>query len=147
MLADISANTRIHLAESLPRIEREKDEIVSRICASLARGSGDEDGALALARELIDCLIDQAGTAVDTGRFANLGAAHDAARHLQGAGYALPDVGDVLVPIVRDVLGTATGRSAAAAWSDTFWALFGKAESNSSWAVPVLEAMHASSAP
>ena len=125
---DLSANTRIHLAESLPVVDREKNTIISRIAANLARASGPGSGVPqdAAARTLVDYLIEQARAVVDTGRFARADAAAAAARPLVDAGYELPRVGDALVPILKDVLGAATTRQTVGAWSDTFWAVFGK---------------------
>jgi hypothetical protein len=145
MPTDISANTRIHLAESLSRIDRAKQEIVSRISANLARDDGDETRRTAATSGLMDCLIDQARCAIDSGRFASSGACQAAARHFQEAGYKLPDFADVLVPVLSDVLGRATSPREASAWCETFWAVFGRHEGNLSLALPITVS-HAGSA-
>lgn len=123
MPTDLSANTRIHLAQSLASVEREKDAIADRVVANLTAPGGRAvtGGDRQAARDLVDGLIGHARSVVETGHHARSEAAPAALRSLEDAGHGLARIGDALAPILKDVLGSAIPRPAVAAWSTLFW--------------------------
>jgi hypothetical protein len=130
MLTDLSANTRIRLAESLPILDRHKEEIVTRLAAQVSRDSEGRQENADLVSQLVECLVDEARAVVDTGRFARAEVARQVSEQLD-VGPTLSHLGDALVPIIKDIVGPSSARQTAAAWSDTFWAVFSSHERRS----------------
>lgn len=120
----VSARTRSALARSLPLVRQHKEEIVDRMGLSLRRIAGKPerfDKAEATATILTSLLLRQADLIVYSGRPADLDAVAHEHRSAGIDGRHYSRFGDVLAPILKDVLGARTPREVVSAWSDTFW--------------------------
>ena len=125
MSSPLSDNARDNLARSLPLLHARKDRITERMELHLRGAGGDEEPygqSEVAAMLLVQLLLDQARSIVETGQIAAGGGIRDEHRALQIDGRHYSRFGDALVPIVRDVLGADVPREVAGIWCDIFWA-------------------------
>ena len=126
MSSPISDNARHILARSLPFVQHHKDRIIERMELHLRGAVGDVEpfGQSAVAAMLlVQLLLDQARSLVESGEVAAADGIRDEHRALEIDGRHYSRFGDALVPILRDVLGASVPREVAVAWCDTFWAV------------------------
>jgi hemoglobin-like flavoprotein len=113
------------LSQSLPLVHAHEHEVVDRMQAALVLAEPDQDSGQSEVNAiiLVEMLINQVRHILDTGEFDDLGHIpnHHEALHITGRTYSR--FGDVLVPILADVLGTNVPSEVPGAWSDTFWSL------------------------
>jgi hemoglobin-like flavoprotein len=125
MSSPVSDRTRSLLSRSLPLVQPRRDLLVERIERSFAAEAGLESSGQAelSAMMLVDLLLRQVKTLVESGQFSGLDevAAEHRAFDIKGRHYSR--FGDALVPVLRDLLGRTAPREVAAAWCDTFWAM------------------------
>lgn len=120
----VSARTRAALARSLPLVRQHKEEIIDRMGFNLRRIGGKPerfDKAEATAAMLTSLLLRQVDLIVYSGGPADLDAVAEEHRSAGIDGRHYSRFGDVLAPILKDVLGVRTPREVIWAWSDTFW--------------------------
>ena len=126
MSSPVSNRTRSLLARSLPLVAQRKDELLEGLERNLAAAEapGEPFGqAEVTAMILVELLLDQARSLVQSAELAPL--ADTAAEHrlLDITGRHYSRFGDALVPVLRDLLGPTLPREVAMAWCDTFWAV------------------------
>lgn len=132
MLEAVSARTRTILARSLPAVRQHQEEIVELIGAGLrgVAGPGEPSGkAEVTARLLTSLLIKQADLIVYSGRPGDLNSVAGEHRSAGIDGRHYSRFGDVLVPVLRDVLGPRAPSHVPSTWSDTFWLLIRASQS------------------
>lgn len=125
MSSPISDNARDLLARSLPLLRPHRDTLVERMERQLrgAGGAGEPQGRPeAAATLLVELLLDQALSLVESAELAPANGFHDRQRALAIDGRHYSRFGDALVPILRDVLGAKVPREVTGTWCDTFWA-------------------------
>ena len=126
MSSPISDNVRNILARSLPLLRSQKDRIIERMEVHLRGSAGDSEPfgqSEAAATLLVQLLLDQARSLVETGGVAPANGIRDEHQALEIDGRHYSRFGDALVPIVRDVLGSSLPQGVAGAWCDAFWAV------------------------
>jgi hypothetical protein len=126
MSSPISDNARDILARSLPLLQPQKDRIIERMELHLRGADGREEPSgrtEAAAMLLVQLLLDQARSLVESGEVAAAGGILDEHRALEIDGRHYSRFGDALVPVLRDLLGAGVPREVAGTWCDTFWTL------------------------
>lgn len=126
MSSPISANARDILARSLPLVQPHKDRIIELMELHLrgAHGTAEPFGkAEVAAMLLVQLLLDQARSLVESGEIAAADGMLEEHRALGMDGRHYSRFGDALVPILRDLLGSDVPREVAGTWCDTFWAV------------------------
>ena len=125
----LSRRSRQMLSQSLPLVEAHKHEVIDRIQAILALAEPDRNPGQSEinAMILVQLLISQVRHFLDTGVFDDL--AHVPGEHeaLGIAGRTYSRFGDVLVPILKDVLGPNLPSAVPGAWIDFFWSIIRQA--------------------
>ena len=124
----VGDRTRRLLAQSVHLLESHKDRLIDSLETSLGACEAQEDSfghAEVTAMILTELLIEQGRSLVDWGelRLSPDTAAEHRALDIGGRHYSR--FGDVLVPVIRDVLGPRVPREVASAWCDAFWAVIG----------------------
>lgn len=112
------------LARSLPLVQHHKDRIIDRMELHLRGAVGEQEAfgqSEMAAMLLVQLLIDQVRSLVETGQLAAGGGVLDEHKSLGIDGRHYSRFGDALVPILRDELGPNVPREVASAWCDTFW--------------------------
>lgn len=133
----LSDRSRQLLSLSLPLVRAHKHEVIDSMQASLVLAEPGQDPGQAEinAMILVEMLINQVSHILDTGEYDDL--AHipneHAALHITGRTYSR--FGDVLSPILKDVLGANLPSAVSGAWIDVFWSVIREAT-----AQPVLKA-------
>ena len=137
MSTPLSERSRQLLSQSLALVEAHKHDVIDRMEASLAQAEPEwKPGQSEInAMLLVAMLISQVRNLLDGGAFRDL--AHIPAEHeaLQISGRTYSRFGDLLVPILKDVLGPTVPSAVAGAWCDAFWTVIRETA-----AQPVLEA-------
>ena len=126
MSSPLSDNARDNLARSLPLVHAHKDRIIERMELHLRGAGGDEEPygqSEVAAMLLVELLLDQARSLVETWEIAPTDGIRDEHQALEIDGRHYSRFGDALVPIVRDVLGASAPRGMAGTWCDAFWAV------------------------
>ncbi len=136
MSPSLTDRTHRLLSLSLPLVQSHRAEIVDRMQESLALAEPglDHDAARARAAALVTLLIDQVRKLLDGGRLGDLGAIAGEHAALEIGGRTYSRFGDMIVPILRDVLGVNLPNGVAGAWCDAFWMVIQEAT-----AQPMLE--------
>ena len=126
MPSPVSDRIRSLLSRSLPLVRPQRDLLVERIERSFAAETGRAslDAELS-AMLLVDLLLTQVKSLVESGAFGPLDEVAAEHRALGIGGRHYSRFGDALVPVLRDLLGRTVPREVAAAWCDTFWAMIG----------------------
>ncbi len=122
----VSPYTRTLLAQSLRPVETNQDAIRNALSASLTRSERDpelSDTPDIVAALLLSFLVEQVRHVVEDGQPSNLELHRTEHRLHDVDGRHYSRFGDVLVPILRDILGPTFPRAIATAWSDAFWAI------------------------
>ena len=133
----LSERTRQMLSQSLPLVQAHKHEVIDLMQANLELAEPDQNPGHSeiTAMILVEMLINQVRHVLDTGELDDL--AHipneHVALHITGRTYSR--FGDVLAPILKDVLGANVPSAVPGAWIDMFWLVIREAT-----AQPVLEA-------
>ena len=121
----ISDRARERLARSLPLVRSHQDGIIERMEVHL-RAAADAPAAFGqsevAAMLLVQLLLDQAGSLVESGTLAAGAARGEELEALGLDGRHYSRFGDALVPILRDVLGAEVPREVPGTWCDLFWA-------------------------
>jgi hemoglobin-like flavoprotein len=124
MLPIFSDRTRNLLLQSWPLVQQNKDALIDRIGAYFrAAEPGETENGEMVAMMLVELMIGQSRHLL---RFDELcgrdeiGPEHEA---LGISGRHYSRFGDVLVPVLEDLLGPSVPRAAAEAWCDAFWAI------------------------
>ena len=116
--------TRFLLVQSRTAIAAERDRIRDRLSRYLARSRSDPELSSnpgLVATLLVDMLIEQVGTILETGEPVQLDR-HAAEHRLHGiSGRHYSRFGDALVPVISEALGPTYPRVAASAWGDAYW--------------------------
>ena len=131
MNSPVSTRLRSLLSRSLPLVQQHKAVLVERIERSLAAAEGADEPfgqAEVSAMMLVELLLGQARSLVESGVLAPLGDVAAEHRALGITGRHHSRFGDALVPILRDLLGTTVPREIPAAWCDLFWAVLREAQ-------------------
>ena len=133
----LSDRSRQLLSQSLPLVQAHKHEVIDRMQANLILAEPDQDPGQSEinAMILVEMLINQVRHILDTGEYDDL--AHIPNEHaaLKITGRTYSRFGDVLAPILKDVLGANVPSTVSGAWIDIFWSVIRQAT-----AQPVLEA-------
>jgi len=133
----LSDRGRQMLSQSLPLVQARKHEVIDQMQASLILAESDQDPGQSEinAMILVEMLIGQVRHILDTGEYDDL--AHIPNEHaaLRITGRTYSRFGDVLAPILKDVLGPNLPGAVPGAWIDIFWSVIRQAT-----AQPVLEA-------
>jgi nitric oxide dioxygenase/hemoglobin len=124
-MSTIEETTRRRLALSIHLIESHKDQLIAAIEAPLRTQEpphATTSQAATIAELLTGLLLAQARNLVNAGTLAvaDRTAADHQALGISGRHYSR--YGDVLVPVLRDVIGANLPTDIAAAWGDLFWA-------------------------
>ena len=130
MSSPVSDRTRSLLSRSLPLVQQRRDLLVERMERSLAAETERKAFGQAglTATMLVDLLVTQVRSLVESAAFAPLDEIADEHRRLDITGRHYSRFGDALVPILRDLLGATVPREVAAAWCDSFWAILRAAQ-------------------
>ena len=131
MSSPVSDRNRSMLSRSLPLVQQGRDLLVERLERSLAAADTGAEAfgqAELSAMMLVDLLLRQVKSLVESGAFAPLGDVAAEHRALDIGGRHYSRFGDALVPVLRDLLGPTVPREVAAAWCDTFWAMIHAAQ-------------------
>jgi hemoglobin-like flavoprotein len=133
----LSERTRQMLSQSLPLIQAHKHDVIDRMQAYLELAEPDQNPGQSEinAMILVEMLITQARHLLDTGEYDDLAHVPNEHAALQITGRTYSRFGDVLVPILKDVLGPNVPSAVPGAWIDMFWSVIRKAT-----AQPVLQA-------
>lgn len=125
----LSERTRQMLSQSLPLVQTHKHEVIDRMqaCLELAEPDQDPGQPEINAKILVEMLVSQARHLLETGELDDL--AHIPSEHaaLKITGRTYSRFGDVLVPILKDVLGTNVPSAVPGAWIDIFWSVIRQA--------------------
>ena len=121
----LTYRSRQMLSRSLPLVQSHKPEVIGRMQAGLVLAEpGQDPGQTAInAMILVEMLIGQVRHLLDTGEYGDLGHIPNEHAALAITGRTYSRFGDVLVPILRDVLGANVPGEVPGAWSDTFWSV------------------------
>jgi hemoglobin-like flavoprotein len=121
----LSDRNRQLLSRSLPLVQAHKHEVIDQMQASLILAEPEQHPGQSEinAMILIEMLVNQVSHVLDTGEYDDL--AHIPNEHaaLNITGRTYSRFGDVLAPIIKDVLGTNVPAEVAGAWIDMFWAV------------------------
>lgn len=133
----LSQHSRQMLSQSLPLVGAHKHELIDRMQANLALAEPDQNpGQPEInAMILVQMLINQVRHFLDTGEYDDLAHVPNEHAALKITGRTYSRFGDVLVPILKDVLGPNVPSAVPSAWIDMFWSVVRKAT-----AEPALEA-------
>ena len=134
----LSERSRQMLSQSLPLVQAHKHEVIDRMQANLELTDQDQTPGQSEinAMILVEMLVAQTRHLLETGELddlAHIPSEHDA---LKTPGRTYARFGDVLVPILKDVLGTNVPSAVPGAWCDMFWKVIQQASAKQ----PVLEA-------
>lgn len=133
----LSDTSRQMLSQSLPLVQARKHEVIDHMQASLALAEPDQHPGHSEinAMILVEMLITQVRHLLDSGQLDDL--AHIPNEHgaLQITGRTYSRFGDLLAPVLRDVLGASVPSAVSGAWIDMFWAVIREATAR-----PVLKA-------
>jgi hemoglobin-like flavoprotein len=117
------------LSQSLPLFQAHKHDVIDRMQASLELAEPDQKPGQSEinAMILVEMLLNQVRHLLDKGEYDDL--AHIPGEHaaLQITGRTYSRFGDVLVPILRDVLGANLPGEVPGAWIDVFWSVLRQA--------------------
>ncbi len=134
----LSERSRQMLSQSLPLVQAHKHEVIDRMqaCLELAEPDQNPGQSEINAMILVEMLVNQARHLLETGELDDL--AHIPSEHaaLKITGRTYSRFGDVLVPILKDVLGVNVRSAVPGAWCDIFWKVIQEAKATE----PVLEA-------
>lgn len=132
-----SERTRQMLSQSLPLVQAHRHDLIDRVHAGFALAEPDRNPGQSEvnAMILVEMLLAQVRHLLDRGAFHDLGGIRDEHEALQIGGRTYSRFGDLLVPILKDLLGPNVPSAVPGAWCDTFWKLI-----QESAAQPVLEA-------
>lgn len=131
MSAAISDATRNYLSASLSLVERHREDLVSRTEASLEAGEPNDEPygqSQMVAMILSELLLAQVRCLVETGDLACLRDVDAEHRALGISGRHYSCFGDMLVPILKDLLGPNVPSGVTSAWSDAFWVVIRAAQ-------------------
>jgi hemoglobin-like flavoprotein len=131
MSAPVSNRTRSLLSRSLPIVLQRKELLLEGTERSLGWSETREESfgqAETTAMILVELLLEQVRSLVQSGALAPLQDAADQHRKLGITGRHYSRFGDALVPVLRDLLGPTVPREVAAAWCDTFWTIIRAAQ-------------------
>lgn len=133
----LSDRSRQLLSQSLPLVQAQKHEVIDSMRASLILAEPGQDPGQAEinAMILVEMLVNQVRHILETGE-------HDGLAHIPNEHAALgitgrtySRFGDVLAPVLKDVLGKNLPGSVPGAWIDVFWSVI-----HAATAQPVLKA-------
>ena len=132
-----SERTRQMLSQSLPLVQAHRHDLIDRVHAGLALAEPDRNPGQSEvnAMVLVEMLLAQVRHLLDSGAFQDLEKISDEHEALLISGRTYSRFGDLLVPILKDLLGPNVPGAVPGAWCDTFWRLI-----RESAAQPVLEA-------
>ena len=134
----LSERARQMLSQSRPVFQARKHEVIDRMQACLELADPDQNPGQSEinAMILVEMLIKQTRHLLETGKLDDV--VHIPSEHaaLQITGRTYSRFGDVLVPILNDVLGPNAPSVVPGLWCDMFWRIIRAARS----AQPVLEA-------
>jgi hemoglobin-like flavoprotein len=133
----LSDRSRQLLSQSLPLVQANKHEVIDQMQAVLALAEPDRDPGQAEinAMILVQMLVNQVSHILATGEYDDLAHIPDEHATLQITGRTYSRFGDVLAPILKDVLGVNLPGAVSGAWVDIFWSVIREAT-----AQPVREA-------
>ena len=120
----ITDRARDILSRSLPLVRHHKERIIERMEINLRGAGGDREPSGqsdVAAMLLVQLLLDEARSLVDSGRLTKSDGVLDEHEALDIDGRHYSRFGDALVPILKDELGPNLPREVPAAWCDTFW--------------------------
>ena len=121
----LSDRSRQLLSQSLPLVQAHKHEVIDRMQANLILAEPDQDAGQSEinAMILVEMLINQVRHILDTGEYGDL--AHIPNEHaaLKITGRTYSRFGDVLAPVLKDVLGANVPSAVSGAWIDIFWSV------------------------
>ena len=119
----LSDRSRQRLSRSLPLVQAHKHDLIDRMQAGLAIADPDQKAGQSEinAMLLVEMLISQVRHMLDTGELDSVApiAREHSEQHITGRTYSR--FGDLLVPILRDVLGANLPIAVPGAWVDAFW--------------------------
>ena len=125
----LSERSRRMLSQSLPLVQAHKHEVIDAMQATLVQAEPDRDRGQSEinAMILVELLLGEVRNFLETGKFGDL--AHIPTQHeaLQITGRTYSRFGDVLVPVLKDVLGARVPDAVPGAWVDSFWAVIREA--------------------
>lgn len=125
----LNDRNRQMLSQSLPLVQAHKHDVIDRMQANLILAEPGQDAGQSEinAMILVEMLINQVRHVLDTGAYDDL--AHipneHATLHITGRTYSR--FGDVLTPILKDVLGANLPNAVAGVWVDMFWSVIRQA--------------------
>ena len=131
MSPPVTNRTRTLLSRSLPIVRQRKElllEATERSLASAEEREAPSGQAETTATILVELLLEQVRSLVQSAALAPLGDTAERHRALGITGRHYSRFGDALVPVLRDVLGPTVPREVAAAWCDTFWTIIRAAQ-------------------
>jgi hemoglobin-like flavoprotein len=125
----LSDRSRHMLSQSLPLVQAHKHELIDLMQASLVMAEpGENDGQSEIeAMILVEMLIGQARHVLDTGAYGDLRHIPNEHAALRITGRTYSRFGDMLVPLLKDVLGSNVPSAVPGAWTDLFWSVIRKA--------------------
>ena len=125
----LSDRSRQMLSQSLPIFQAHKHAVIDHMQANLASVEPDQDPGQSeiSAMMLVELLINQVRHFLDSGRFDDLAHVPNEHAGLNITGRTYSRFGDMLVPVLRDVLGPNVPSAVAGAWSDAFWSVIREA--------------------
>jgi hemoglobin-like flavoprotein len=125
----LSDRSRQLLSQSVALVQAHKQEMIDNMQASLALAQPDRDSAQPdiTAMMLVELLINQVRHLLDSGRFGDLAHVPNEHAALRITGRIYSRFGDMLSPILKDVLGPNVPSAVAGAWSDAFWSVIRQA--------------------
>jgi hemoglobin-like flavoprotein len=129
MSPKLSDRSRQLLSRSLPLVQAQKHDVIDLMQASLILAEPEQPAGQSEinAMILVGMLVNQVAHVLETGDYDDLAHLPDehAALHITGRTYSR--FGDVLAPILRDVLGATVPDEVGGAWVDMFWAVIREA--------------------
>jgi len=119
----LSNRNRQLLSRSLPVVQARKHEVIDQIQANLMLGELDQPHGQSEinAMILVALLLNQVNHVLETGEWDDLDHIQDEHSALNITGRTYSRFGDVLAPILRDVLGADAPSEVGGAWTDMFW--------------------------
>ena len=133
----LSDRNRQLLSQSLPLVQAHKHELIDHMQAVLVLADPDVDPGQSEinAMILVQMLINQVSHILVTGEFDDLAHIRNEHAALRISGRTYSRFGDVLAPILKDVLGVNLPSAVSGAWVDIFWSVIREAT-----AQPILKA-------
>ena len=125
----LSDRSRQLLSRSLPLVQAHKHEVIDRMQANLILAEPHQDAGQSEinAMILVEMLISQVRHILDTGDYDDLTHIPNEHAALGISGRTYSRFGDVLTPILKDVLGEKVPGTVGGAWIDIFWSVIRQA--------------------